>query len=87
MVWGGFSYPEHTNLVWFDGSLNALSYQDHILGVAYHHILADFCTTKDSVLQEGLAPPHSARSTRAVHRELGLAVLPWVGQRPDLEPD
>ncbi|KAK1867307.1 hypothetical protein I4F81_009814 [Pyropia yezoensis] len=86
MVWGGFSYRGRTDLVWVDGSLNALSYQDQVLEVAYNYIMADFGSTKDVVLQEDLAPPHNARSTRLVERELGLKVLPWVGQSPDLNP-
>lgn len=86
MVWGGVSYRGRTDVVWVDGRLNAPSCHDQSLQVAYHYILADFCSTKDAVLQEDLAPPRNARSIRTVQGQLGLKVLLWVGQSPNLIP-
>ncbi|KAK1863329.1 hypothetical protein I4F81_005887 [Pyropia yezoensis] len=86
MVWAGFSYRGRTDLDLVDGCLNAHSYLDQLLEVAYHHMVADFGSTNNVLLQEDLVPPHNAKSTRAAQRELGIKVLPWVGQKPDLNP-
>lgn len=86
MVWVGFLYRGRTDLVLVDGQLNALSYQDQLLDVAYHRLLADFGSPATITLQDDLSPTHNAKSTHAVQQDLGLKVPLWVGQSPDDNP-
>ena len=55
---------------------------DHVV----HQICADYGAPEAAWLQEDLAPCHAAKASKEVKQQLGLRVLPWVGQIPDLNP-
>ena len=57
-----------------------------LLDVVYSEVQVLCDDTESCVLQEDLAPPHTAKVCRAVRKELGYCLLPWVPQSPDLNP-
>lgn len=86
MVWGAFSARGRTPLVRVDGTMNADKYTGILEEYIVHQICADFGAPDAAWLQEDLAPCHAAKASKAVKDALGLRVLPWVGQSPDLNP-
>jgi len=86
MVWGGFSSMGRTPLMRMEGSMNASSYSELLQNEVVHYLCADFGAPDGAWFQEDLAPCHTAKACKAVKLELGLKVLPWVGQSPDLNP-
>lgn len=86
MVWGGFSARGRTPLVRVEGSMNAAKYSGVLEDYVMHQICADYGTPDAAWLQEDLAPCHAAKASKEVKAQLGLRVLPWVGQSPDLNP-
>lgn len=86
MVWGGFSARGRTPLVRCVGSMNASSYAAVLENRVAHQICADYGAPEAAWLQEDLAPCHTAKVSKDVKEALGLRVLPWVGQSPDLNP-
>jgi len=57
-----------------------------LLDVVYFKIQVIFGDTESCVLQEDIAPPHTAKVCRAIRKELSYCLLPWVPQSPDLNP-
>ena len=86
MVWGGFSSMRRTPLVRMGGSMNASSYSELLKNEVVHYLCADFGAPDGVLFQEDLAPCHTAKACKAVKLELGLKVLPGVGQSSDLNP-
>jgi len=66
--------------------MNASSYSELLEKEVVHYLCADFGAPDGVWFQEDLAPYHTAKACKAVKLELGLKVLPWVGQSPDLNP-
>jgi len=86
MVWGGFCAAGRTKLVWVKGQIIGASYAEMLLDVVHSKIQVIFGDTESCVLQEDIAPPHTAKVCRAIRKELGYCLLPWVPQSPDLNP-
>ena len=84
MVWGGFSSMGRTPRMRMGGSMNASSYSEVLENEVVHYLCADFGAPDGAWFQEDLAPCHTAKACKPVKLELGLKVLPWVGQSPDL---
>lgn len=86
MVWGAFSAVGRTPLVRVVGSMTGPSYVELLETVVVHYMCADFGAPDGAFFQEDLAPCHTAKVAKACKAALGLKVLPWVGQSPDLNP-
>jgi len=68
------------------GRATGASYAEMLLDVVFSEAQVLFGDTESRVLLEELAPPHTAKVCRAVRKELGYCLLPWVPQCPDLNP-
>lgn len=84
MVWGGISMRGATELAFIKGTVNSLVYQD---------IINDYCIDTMNTLypdgwelQQDNAPCHTSKSTLAHFESLGLKVLKWPANSPDLNP-
>jgi len=84
MVWGGYFSMGRTPLTRMGGSMNASSYSELLENEVVHYLFADFGGPDEAWFQEDMAPCHTAKACKAVKLELGIKVLPWVGQSPDL---
>lgn len=68
------------------GSLNAAKYQQevvHDIDAVCRNLAAD---NVPLIFQQDLAPAHNAKSTLAHFQRLGVRVLDWPGNSPDLNP-
>lgn len=52
----------------------------------YHHLMVDLESPGGGWLQEDLAPCRASECSNEATAALGLKVLVWVGQSPDLDP-
>jgi len=86
IFWGGLSSMGRTPLMRMEGSINASSYSELLENEVVHYLCVDFGAPDGAWFQEDLAPCHTARAWKVVKLELGLKVLPWVGQSHDLKP-
>jgi len=86
MVWAGFSSMGRTPQMRMGGSMNASSYSEVLENEVVPYLCADFGAPDGAWFQEDLAPCDTAKACKPVNLELGLKVLPWVGQIPDLNP-
>eukprot|EP00170_Pyropia_yezoensis_P002357 contig_9879_g2361 len=86
MVWRGFSARGRTPLVRVKVSMNAAKYAGVLENYVVHQVCSDYGAPDAAWLQKDLAPCHAAKAAKEVKEVLGLKVLPWVGQSPDLNP-
>ena len=83
MVWGGILKNEKSDLILFDGSVNAVTYIDNAINDG---MLPFFNQHSNAILMHDNAPPHTAFATRTHLRNLGIPVLPWPSKSPDINP-
>ena len=83
MVWGGILKNEKSDLILFDGSVNAVTYIDNAINDG---MLPFFNQHPNAILMHDNAPPHTAFATRTHLRNLGIPVLPWPSKSPDINP-
>jgi len=86
MVWGGFYSMGRTPLFRMEGSTNAQSYTQLLETQVFHYLCVDFGSPDGAWFQEDLAPCHTAKKCKVAKQALGLKVLPWMVQSPDLNP-
>jgi len=86
IVWAGLSTRCRTPLLRVEGSMNASKYAEVLTDHVVHQICAEYGAPDAAWLKEDLASCHAAKASKAVKQQLGLRVLPWVGQSPDLNP-
>jgi len=86
IVWGAFSGVGRTPLLRVEGSMNGASYVDVLESVVVHYMCADYGSPDGAWFQEDLAPCHTSKVAKECKQALGLKVLPWVGQSPDMNP-
>jgi len=84
MVWGVFSSRGRTPLVRVEGSMNAASYSILLEDTVVHFFYVHFGSPEKGLFQEDLAPCHTAKAWKATKEALGMEVLLWVGQSPDM---
>lgn len=85
MVWGAISYEGRTDLVVFNrGSVNAQRYVEEVL---QDHVVpfAPFIGDNFRLMHDN-ARCHTARLVNEYLNEVGVPVLPWPAQSPDLNP-
>jgi len=86
MVWGAFSAVGRTPLLRVEGSMNGASCVDELKSVVVHYMCADYGSPDGAWFQEDLTPCRTSKVAKACKQALGLKVLPWVGQSPDMNP-
>jgi len=86
LVWGGSSSMGRTPLFRMEGSMNAQFYTQLLETQVFENLCADFGSPDGAWFQEDLAPCHTANKCKMEKQALGLKVLPWMGQSPDLNP-
>ena len=86
MVCGGFSSMGRTPLVCVEGSMIAASYSIWLEDTVVHYVYAHSGSPEKGLFQEDLALCHTAKACKATMEALGIEVLPWVGQSPDMNP-
>ena len=85
-VWGGFSSMGRTPLFWMEGFMNVQSYTQLLEMQVFQYHCADFGSPDGAWFQEDLAPCLTAKKCKVAKQALGLKLLPWMGQSPDLNP-
>jgi len=87
MMWGCFSWHGLGPLVRIDGQVNSERYIQEILGFHLVPFLEEFEEEfGDYLFQQDNAPIHTSRATQNFIEEMGITLLPWPGQSPDLNP-
>jgi transposase len=85
-VWGAIWRGGKTDLVFYEGRLNAERYiellERHLLPLFVQGILLK----NTHVFQEDGAPCHTAKKAQAWGENHGIRVLPWPAQSPDMNP-
>jgi len=85
-VLGGFSSMGRIPIVHVDRLMNAASYSIFLEDTVVHYLYAHSGSPEKGLIQENLAPCHTEKACRATKEPLGIEVLPWVGQSPDMNP-
>ena len=80
MVWAGITAHARTDLVFVNGTLNALKYRQDILA---GHVVP-FIRANGGTFQQDNARPHVARDNMDYLRRNNIDVLPWLALSPDL---
>ena len=85
MVWAAMSSAGFGPLCFLKSTVNAAIYQE----IVEHFILpsADkLYGDADFIFQQDLAPAHTAKGTKSWFNDLGVTVLDWPANSPDLNP-
>ena len=82
MVWAGITAHGRTYLVFTEGTLNAQTYRQEILGC---HVVP-FMQANGGMFQKDNARPHVARDNMDYLSRHNVDVLPWPALSPDLSP-
>ncbi len=85
MIWAAMSSAGVCPLCFLKSTVNAAIYQDileHFMlpSADKHYGDADF------ILQQDLAPAHTAKGTKSWFNDQGVGVLDWPANSPDLNP-
>ncbi|GBC22304.1 IS630 family transposase [Rhizophagus irregularis DAOM 181602=DAOM 197198] len=87
MMWGCFTWFGLGPLVRIDGRVNSQRYIEEILGYHVIPFLERFEEENgDYLFQQDNAPIHTSARTREFCEEMGINLLSWPGQSPDLNP-
>eukprot|EP00170_Pyropia_yezoensis_P000249 contig_1611_g250 len=86
MMWGAFSARGRTPLVRAEGSMNGASYVMLLETVNVHYLCANYEAPDGTRFREDLAPCPTAQVARPCKDALGIKLLTWVGETPDLNP-
>lgn len=84
MIWGAVSTRDKSKFVVVVGSMTAKRYVDILKTCLIQN--KNKSTIKRMVFQQDNASSHTAKLTRAFFSEIGLTVLPWPANSPDLNP-
>jgi transposase len=84
MCWGAVSTRVKSKFAVVVGSMTAQRYVDTLK--SYFIQNKSKSTIKKMVFQQDNASCHTAKLTRAFFSEIGLTVLPWPANSPDLNP-
>jgi len=83
MVWGCMSSNELGKLVFVEGNINSLRYQE-ILDESLNSSIAMLRRDGSPIFQQDLAPAHNSRSTKEWLSAHNIDVLQWPANSPDL---
>ena len=82
-IWGCVGVNTKTNLVHFNGNVNAMNYIDQAINT---QVVPFFVNQPNLIYMHDNARPHTARITVNHFTNLGIPVLPWPAKSPDLNP-
>ena len=82
-IWGCVGVNTKTNLVHFNGNVNAVNYIDQAINT---QVVPLFVNQPNLIYMHDNARPHTARITVNHFTNLGIPVLPWPAKSPDLNP-
>lgn len=83
MVWGAFTYNYRTPLYFFNGAVNANTYQQAL----QTHLVPLFAQHPElQIFQQDNARPHTARATAVFLQANNIRVMPWPSLSPDMAP-
>ena len=82
-IWGCVGVNTKTNLVHFNGNVNAMNYIDQTINT---QVVPLFVNQPNLIYMHDNARPHTARITVNNFTRLGIPVLPWPAKSPDLNP-
>ena len=82
-IWGCVGVNTKTNLVHFNGNVNAMNYIDQAINT---QVVPLFVNQPNLIYMHDNARPHTARITVNHFTNLGIPVLPWPAKSPDLNP-
>ena len=85
MFWGSFSYSGVGSLRPIKGTMNADSYMQ-IVKNNIHQDMDEAFPNSEGILQQDLAPCHRANKVKTLFSEMGIHLLDWPGNSPDLNP-
>jgi len=85
MVWGGVSMHGTGRLHVVTGTMNSEQYL-HVLDRRFLPQMMDWYPDGNAVLMHDGAPCHRSRAVNQYLAEVGLEVLPWPGNSPDMNP-
>lgn len=86
MIWGCITYTGVGNIVIINGGLDATLYHQILREDLMESIEGHGMELKDVIFQQDNAPAHSAKSTSRVLSQLGINVMQWPANSPDLNP-
>lgn len=84
MVWAGVSFNGKTELHFFNGPVNAVTYRDDVLAQMVLPFLQ--ANPNVNILQQDNARAHTARVVRTYLQNHNVNVLPWPALSPDMAP-
>ncbi len=85
MIWAAMSSAGVGPLCFLKSTVNAAIYQEileHFMLPSADKLYGD----ADFIFQQGLAPAHTAKSTKSWFNDHGVTVLDWPANSPDLNP-
>ena len=82
-VWGCIGTYDKSDLIHFNGNVNAAIYMDEVIN---DQVVPLFAGRPNLTFMHDNARPHTARATRDHLTNLGIPVLPWPAISPDLNP-
>lgn len=85
MVWGCFSHSGLGRIKFIKGTMNSDGYEE-IVRTEVTRSARDMFGDQPWIFQQDLAPCHTSKKMTRVFDELGMEVLPWPGNSPDLNP-
>ena len=86
MVFGAISSSAKSKLVFIDGKVNSVKYQQILKEGKVQRFLETHPHPSPLFMEDG-APGHRAAATKKWHADHGIALLPdWPGNSPDLNP-
>ena len=82
-VWGAIGIGVKTDMVHFNGYVNAQVYMDNALN---DQVVPLFQARQNLIFMHDNARPHTAKVTTQHLNNLGIPLLPWPAKSPDLNP-
>jgi hypothetical protein len=84
MVWGCFSYHGTGRLVFIEGTMDKYQYVEILVNNL--RASASEMGLSEFIFQQDNDPKHTSKHTKGFFEEMGIDVLPWPSQSPDLNP-
>ncbi|KAI5152179.1 hypothetical protein ENBRE01_2630 [Enteropsectra breve] len=84
MVWGAISYNGVGNLVFIEDTLDSIKYIQLLSNNL--EASADKMNLGSFIFQQDGATCHTSKLTKGYMEELGIELLKWAAQSPDLNP-
>lgn len=84
MVWGCISYFGVGKLYRCTGNVNTAAYQEILNGPLEDTIYEQMLNPDSVIFQQDNAPCHKSKGSMTTIKELGVSILDWPAQSPDM---